>query len=62
MEENHNWEFIKEVEDWIPIPFSNANHGTPRGILVAQLEKCAGMLQESKDRLIVAQRKLEKLK
>lgn len=61
MEEKHNWEFIKEVEDWIDIPKANVmDFRTPKTIYRVQLEKATSLLQECKDRLVKAQRELDK--
>ena len=59
---DHNWEFINEVEDWIHIPVSNSNSHAPRPILEAQLIKAVDMLQEAKDRLVLAQQQLDDIR
>jgi hypothetical protein len=59
-DKEHNWLFIAEIERWIHIPKSNLNSRAPRPLIDAQFERLIDLLQDAKDRLVIAQRELDK--
>jgi len=59
-DKEHNWIFIAEIENWIHVPASNLKSKAPRPLIDAQFERLINLLQEAKDRLVIAQRELDK--